>query len=345
MSKDRYYEVDLQMLREAVEDKADETYHMEGDYHEGDEVEENYHDMSEDELMELYDMLNEQDEAEAEEPAEEEEAEDIPEADAPEEPEMLSKDDVRREIEQLMADLGLDAGEEDVEAAPAAEGDLSSLFGGDEAEEPAEEEEPAAALDEVFEIDANVLKQELARVRRQLREGKGIAKDMEHHFGGKGKANAGVKGAFGGGSEGQDAFTNPPKTLLEMRRKLRQQSRQNRALNEKLGKYRSAVVTLREQLEDLNLFNAKLLYVNKLLQNSSITESQKKSVIKALDKANSLQEAKTLYKSLTETFSRKSGSPLTESRRLGSSSRTTSSASSNNAIAEVNRWATLAGLK
>ena len=344
MSRDRYYEVDLQMLREAVED-TDETYHMEAD-------DEDVSEISDTELQELYDMLNEQDEEEAseEEPAEPEEGaeEPMPESDDAGD-DMISKDEVRAQIEELLADLGIDLGgdAEPAEGAPEEGGEgeempagMEDLFGGGEAEE-----EPAAALDEVFEIDAKVLKQELARVRRQLREGKGIAKDMEHHFGGKGKANAGVKGAFGGGSEGQDAFTNPPKTLLEMRRKLRQQSLQNRALNEKLGKYRSAVVTLREQLEDLNLFNAKLLYVNKLLQNASINESQKKSIIKALDKANSLQEAKTLYKSLTETFGRKSGSTLTESRRLGSSSRTTSSASSNNAIAEVNRWATLAGLK
>ena len=84
---------------------------------------------------------------------------------------------------------------------------------------------------------------------------------------------------------------------------LRKQVHENRALNEKLGKYRSAVKSLREQLEDLNLFNAKLLYVNKLLQNKSLTESQRKSVIRALDRASSLNEAKTLYKSLTESFS------------------------------------------
>ena len=74
-------------------------------------------------------------------------------------------------------------------------------------------------------------------------------------------------------------------------------------MENKLGKYRSAVNTLREQLEELNLFNAKLLYVNKLLQNKQISESQKRSIVKALDEAQNLQEAKVLYKSLTESFS------------------------------------------
>ena len=107
----------------------------------------------------------------------------------------------------------------------------------------------------------------------------------------------------------------------------------------------SAVKSLREQLEDLNLFNAKLLYVNKLLQNKGLTEAQRKSVIRALDKAGSLNEAKTLYKSLTESFSEK-GKTLSESRHRGSSSRATTPGSSNKtASSEVGRWAKLAGLK
>jgi len=99
-------------------------------------------------------------------------------------------------------------------------------------------------------------------------------------------------------------------------------------------------------LEDLNLFNAKLLYVNKLLQNKSLNESQKKSIIKALDKAVNLQEAKTLYKSLTETFTERKGKTLNESRNVGGSSRatTSSSSASKNALAEVSRWTKLAGL-
>jgi hypothetical protein len=99
-------------------------------------------------------------------------------------------------------------------------------------------------------------------------------------------------------------------------------------------------------LEDLNLFNAKLLYVNKLLQNKGLNESQKKSVIKALDEAQSLTEAKSLYKSLTETFSRGGRSTISESRVLGSSSRptTSSQSSATSSNSELSRWQRLAGL-
>ena len=168
----------------------------------------------------------------------------------------------------------------------------------------------------------------------------GIAKDYEHHYGGKGSANS-KGGDFGGGKPGKDV-------LAEMRYALRNQRRQNTSLQNKLTKYRSAVNTLREQLEELNLFNAKLLYVNKLLQNKTISESQKRSIVQALDEAKDLREAKVLYKSLTESFGQAKSSKkgtLTESARFGGSSRATRSASSTQASGEVNRWARLAGLK
>jgi hypothetical protein len=123
----------------------------------------------------------------------------------------------------------------------------------------------------------------------------------------------------------------------------------NRSQSEKLNKYRGAVNSLREQLEDLNLFNAKLLYVNKLLQNKSLNESQKRSVIKALDEAKSLGETKALYKSLTESLGTNANSKmLSESTRFGSSSRSTKSSapvSGNKTVGESDRWQKLAGLK
>jgi hypothetical protein len=100
-------------------------------------------------------------------------------------------------------------------------------------------------------------------------------------------------------------------------------------------------------LEDLNLFNAKLLYVNKLLQNRALSESQKKSVIKALDEAQTLSETKSLYKSLTESLASSKKATLNESARYGSSSRTTTSASSAKLQegSDLGRWQKLAGLK
>jgi len=344
MSK-KYYEVDLRALREALEDENEGMHHMMEDEKETNE-------MKDEELQELYEefsaLLEQDEEGEVEAP----EDEPLPDLEAPAEggEDMLSKDEVEAAIEGLIAELELDLG--GAGAPEEAGGDLPDL---EAMEDMGPEEGEPEALDEVFEVDPRVLRQELGRIRRMVAEGK-----VDHHFGGKGggkagvdgayggkgKQNAGVNGAFGGGKEGGDAFTNPPQ-INKLNEAVRQLRRQNRAQQEKLNKYRGAVNSLREQLEDLNLFNAKLLYVNKLLQNKGLNESQKKSIIKALDEAQSLTEAKSLYKSLTETFSRGGErKTISESRVLGSSSRPTTSSqssatSSNN---ELSRWQRLAGL-
>ena len=387
MAQETFYEVDLRALKRAVnEGKGGDEGHHEGtlpvegysssmkekmghDYS-MEEKDDHNEGLSEIELNELMAMLEQDEEEGGAAPADvdidglfgaapEGEGEEAPEDDAPPMDDM-DMGDAGDEGDMETGDAAVDDALEDLVSA------LKAALGGAGAEEDVEmeieEEEPAGdpeALEEVYEIDPAMLRRELRNIKRTLREGKG---DMESQFGGKGHANAGIKNsyggkgtgkvgvkrAFGGGSEGQDPFANPPQ-INKLNEALRRQVRLNRDLSEKLTKYRGAVKSLREQLEDLNLFNAKLLYVNKLLQNKSLTESQRKSIIKALDKAGSINEAKTLFKSLTETFSRprKGGSKtLTESRTRGSSSRpTTSAASKNTGNAELGRWAKLAGLK
>jgi len=219
-----------------------------------------------------------------------------------------------------LADLDLDDEEVDVEPA------------GDAAEVP---------LDEVFEIDPRMLRQEINRMKEELTEGE--AKAMAHHFGG-GKAD---KDAL----DFKDTDLNKLSENRHLRKALRTESRKNRALSGKIAEYRGAVETLREQLTEMNLFNAKLLYVNKLLQSHSMTPTKRRSIIEALDKAGNLREVKLLYRSLTESLSTDKGKKsLSESRlrNLGSSSRTVGRSSASNstpASNEVDRWAALAGIK
>ncbi len=328
MSKEKFYEIDLQALRESIEDEMAEMMHSDDvDEMMDEEAEEDADEAMEDMLAEIKLMLDLGD--------------DIEEDQLPEELRGMLIDEDEDE-EPLEMEEEEDSEEEDSEMEEPSE---------EEAEMP--ELPDMEELNETFEVDPRMLRQELARVKRQLQEG-----SVDHHFGGKGggkagidgafggkgKKNAGVKSAFGGGKEGQDPFVNPPQ-INKLNEAIRHLRRKNRSQQEKLTKYRSAVVTLREQLEDLNLFNAKLLYVNKLLQNNSLTESQKKSVIKALDEAKSLDETKTLYKSLTETLA--SRKTLSESKRYGSSSKITRSGGGtlSESAGEVSRWQHLAGLK
>jgi len=59
------------------------------------------------------------------------------------------------------------------------------------------------------------------------------------------------------------------------------------------------IKTLRSELNEVNLLNAKLIYVNKIFKSKSLTEAQKIQVITSFDKATTTREAKVVFESLT----------------------------------------------
>jgi hypothetical protein len=109
-----------------------------------------------------------------------------------------------------------------------------------------------------------------------------------------------------------------------------------------------ADANLRNKLAETNLFNAKLVFTNKLLQNEALSRKQKAEIIERLDEAKSLREAKLIYESLTKTLAGTSR-PLVESagrKVIGSASRATRPASTKlDEGYETDRWARLAGIK
>jgi hypothetical protein len=60
----------------------------------------------------------------------------------------------------------------------------------------------------------------------------------------------------------------------------------------------SVINTLRNELNEVNLLNAKLLYVNKIFKAKNLSESQKLKVIASFDKATTAKEAKVVFESL-----------------------------------------------
>jgi len=71
---------------------------------------------------------------------------------------------------------------------------------------------------------------------------------------------------------------------------------QDSNLNEAL----ETIETLRNELNETNLLNAKLLYVNKVFKANNLTESQKANVIAAFDKAETVKEVKLVYETVSE---------------------------------------------
>jgi hypothetical protein len=77
--------------------------------------------------------------------------------------------------------------------------------------------------------------------------------------------------------------------------------KENISLKKELAEYRSAVVYLRDRINEVTLLNAKLLYTNKLFKQHSLNNEQKLRVIESFDLTKSVREAKLVYATLAES--------------------------------------------
>tara|TARA_Y100000310_G_scaffold295461_1_gene326821 strand:- start:36 stop:1745 length:1710 start_codon:yes stop_codon:yes gene_type:complete len=275
-------------------------------------------------------------------------------------------EDEAAEVEDLLADLEIDVNLEEpvetVETGEEEEVEVEEEEGGEEEE--VELELEYGAVGETYEIDEGMLRRELRRMRRLREQEESDAVDAS-------PAPGGLDGEVVEVDDEDllnalaDELGDPgvPEPTVESRRRAKRvaevrrrraarahrtnESRKTRALQKKLVEYKKAVTSLRDQLIEMNLFNAKLLYANKLMQNRNVTSKQQRAIVEALDNAKTLREAKLLYKSLTTSLNKRSGRTLSEGRiakTLGSSSRSTRSANPVNNGNEVDRWAVLAGI-
>ena len=272
-------------------------------------------------------------------------------------------------LEDLGAALGLD-----VAIGEEGEEDFEDLEADEDVEE--EVELPEADVDEVYEIDEVALRRELRRLRR-LDENDPVDGSGDSSFGG-GEAgdepfievdeedllnaladelgDAPTPSVGADSASGTDAMTTESRRRLARLRTRRSTTRSSsqrtpaRAANRQIKEYKRVVGALKGQLTEMNLFNAKLLYANKLMQNRDLTPRQQRAIVEALDNAKTLREAKLLYKSLTTSLNKRgrSSGRLSEGvvRARGSSSVPTRTAQpANNGVGEKDRWAVLAGLE
>ena len=135
--------------------------------------------------------------------------------------------------------------------------------------------------------------------------------------------------------------------LKSFRTRNEKSNKQNRQLTEALR----TINTLKRDLTEVNLLNAKLLYLSKLIKNHSLSESQTVNIMASFDKATTTAEAKLVYESTVSSLAAKAKVKVNESR--GFASRPTGNAPKR-VITEgvdvlstdvVNRFQILAGIK
>jgi|11BtaG_2_1085332.scaffolds.fasta_scaffold02505_5 hypothetical protein len=111
----------------------------------------------------------------------------------------------------------------------------------------------------------------------------------------------------------------------------------------------ATIEQLKGQLQEVNLLNAKLLYVNKVFKANNLTESQKVNVIAAFDKAETVKEVKLVFETVSDNVVGKTTKGSIKEAKLGMASKATgTTASKPEVISEVSdavkRMQKLAGI-
>ena len=73
-------------------------------------------------------------------------------------------------------------------------------------------------------------------------------------------------------------------------------------LADELEETKAALDTVRTELNEVNLLNSKLLYVNRIFKANNLNEAQKLRVVETLDNASNVKEAKLIYETIKDTF-------------------------------------------
>jgi len=107
----------------------------------------------------------------------------------------------------------------------------------------------------------------------------------------------------------------------------------------------ATIHTLRSELNEVNLLNAKLLYVNKIFKAKNLTESQKLKVIAQFDKASTVKEAKMIYETMDVAIAKSAKSSIKESMGFASKAAGVAKKPIVEVDETMSRWQMLAGIK
>lgn len=173
------------------------------------------------------------------------------------------------------------------------------------------DEEEKDDIEEVVEITNEDLRQAMSEIMKgdvseaMVSKGFGDVEDPTPKNAG-GKQQTGIADEKGGESHWaeEEASDSEDWTVKESayRKKLSSFSRLGKKLQRENKELREVCSFLKRNLQEVNLFNNKLLYTNKVIQGTGLNNKQRLSVIEAFDKAASLREVELVYNSLSESL-------------------------------------------
>jgi len=228
----------------------------------------------------------------------------------------MTDEDLKKMIEDVIADM-IEAGE-----LEAGEG---------EAEESGMEDMDMEMSDEE-EVDLTEL----------LRE---IEEEVEAEELSERKKYGGKKGDVPASKRGDKKDTAEEEGVEDYKKKLKEATLKIESLKNQLQEKDLQLNEAVRETNATNLLNAKLLYTNKIFKSKNLNESQKVKVLESFDKANTTKEAKLVYETLNEGLKVKKN---TIKENLGRASKTTTVPTTKKPIVESNdvfaRMQKLAGI-
>lgn len=123
-----------------------------------------------------------------------------------------------------------------------------------------------------------------------------------------------------------------------------------KSVQDELGEAINVIKSLKGTINEVNLLNAKLLYVNKLFRSFNLTNEQKSKVVETLDRTKNVREVKLVFSTIAESFKFGNGATKKVSAKLTESyaSKPAASTAPKQIIAEdnsaANRFKKLAGI-
>jgi hypothetical protein len=222
------------------------------------------------------------------------------------------------ELDEILAELNLEEEKETVEEELDEEIDIDALL-----KEVEEEKEEAEGEDEEIDLESMTvadLKQLITDIVAELTSGQ-ESEDVEMM-----DDEVEVEDEAG---EAEEMGDEEEVTLEELLAELEQMEEgeevvteeKDEMYEEKDEKMMSEIETLKQELNEVNLLNSKLLYVSKLFKENNLSESQKLKIVDTFDKATTAREAKIVYETLKESIDVKqqqSRRPINESLSFAS---------------------------
>jgi len=101
----------------------------------------------------------------------------------------------------------------------------------------------------------------------------------------------------------RDAGTGKPQSFQNRYEEGKSSDKEVEEMKDELNEAYKVIDFQKGKLNEVNVLNSKLLYVNKLFKAYNLTENQKIKVVDSLDQADNTKEARIIYNTLNETFS------------------------------------------